>query len=1357
MLIYFESNMKNYSKIYTLLFFFLLTSISAEGYNLRQITNRDNLSNSSIISMYQDKRGLVWFGTCDGLNVYNGRHVSEYQPKDNNAILSGNLIDKILETEEGVLWIQTYYGINRWDRKKNTVDHFKMFNRVLFIEKDKNNNVFIIQGDNSIFYFDKISCQFKKINLPGIVFNDIINFSIDIHNNLWIFTNKGHALHYVISLDKKDNIQIAPAQSYKHTSTLLYSFSDGEDTFLIDNDYNLFEFRSNNGSSTFVCNIRTETKEDGIIAQVLKFHNEYFIGFKTKGLYVLRKGKDTSDQKVSAQKIQINSGIFSLIKDRYQDIVWIGTDGQGVYSYSNDIYSIKSTQLNDFTLKIGRPVRAIFMDKENTLWIGTKGDGILKIHNYDINKHVLDCTIETLTAGNSLLNDNSVYSFAESSRNILWVGNEEGINYYSYRERKIKKLPLADGDLHIKYIHDIYEQGSVLWIASVGHGIIKAEIGGSNDAPVLKVQKRFTINNEDKSSNYFFTIKPISKNQILFGNRGAGVFEIDTRTSELKPLTFNNDDNQLLSEVFSIEEDSRGDFLFGSSYGLIKYKNSNSNYTVLNKTNGLLSNTVHSIIHESGNIFWFSTNRGLVQYDSDKETIRNYEFSDGLNVVEFSDGASFRDEKNGILFFGGINGFVSVSREDNHTQDYMPPIYFDQLSILGKEYNIYKFLRQGGENEFLRLDHDQNFFSISFNAIDYLNGNNYNYYYKLEGVNDQWIDNGNSNSISFTNFSPGDYTLSIKYYNRATDNESSVYQLRIKILPPWYMSGWAYFCYFVIFIIALLLLIRYIMIRNRNKRAQLVMTMEQQHKEEIYESKLSFFTNIAHEFCTPLTLIYGPCSRILNHRNIDNFVAKHTSVIQQNAERLNSLIQDLIDFRRIESGYKKPCIEEVSVATIIQQVADSFSDVIESRKVSLDLNLPDNITWNSDRSFLITIITNLISNAFKYMNESGNIRIRTYVEDYRLKIVISNTGKGINTDEISRIFDRYRILDNFENRDDTNSWSRNGLGLAISYNMIALLGGTIDIKSVPDGWTDFTIILPQRDINTDKILISEESLPLAKNKIEKNIIGLLPDNKIDELKPTILVIDDEVEILWLINDIFAEDFNVLLFSHPSDALTALEDRHPDIILCDVMMGDCDGISFTRSLKTNTKTAHIPLILISAKHEIAEQIEGIDAGAEIYITKPFNVDYLKTSVKHLLSRKEALKNYFASPLSAFEQLNGQLTHKEHKKLMKEIFDIINKNIKNSDLSVNFIAGKMNMSARNLYRKVGEISNISISDLIRDSRLHIAADLLIRSKSTIDEIIFQSGFANRVSFFKAFSKKYGCTPKEYREKNSLEDMK
>ncbi len=1339
---------KHHSAVLFFLSFFV--SLSLEAYNLKQITNRDNLSNNSITSLCQDHTGLLWIGTCDGLDMYNGRSVSTYKPKDNNNILSGNVVDRIIETDDGVLWIQTYYGLNKYDKKTNSLEHFDMFNKVLFIEKDSHNNLFIIQGDNSIYYYLKEENRFEKIDIPNLVFNDILNFFI-YEDKIWIFIKNGHSLCFSIQTENK-NLRLKKEEDYIHGRTVLYSFNEEDVVFYVDSDFHLYELDPKTRQTVFIADIRKQIQENGIVASIIKFHEDYFIGFKTNGLFVLRK---TSKQEkgYSAEKIPINCGIFTLIEDKHQDIVWIGTDGQGVYSYSNNSYSIRSTLFNDFSLRMSRPVRAMYIDDEKTLWIGSKGDGILKIYDYDISKNVLDCRMENLTISNSHLKDNSVYSFAQSKRPILWIGNEEGLNYYSYADKSIKSISLLHNGLEIKYIHDIYEQDSILWLASVGMGAIKAQIVWNGNTPSLKVLNRFVRSDGDISSNYFFALYPENDKYIWFANRGGGVFKINTNTFGVEPVKFpDNIGNKTINEVFSITKDQLGDYLIGTSFGLIKYK-SDKDYEVLNTTNGFPNNTIHCILRGNNDDFWLSTNRGVINYNPKDGTFKTYESSDGLNVFEFSDGAAFRDEKTGTLFFGGINGFISIKENNYQMKEYMPAINFDHLTILGRNYNIMDFLSHKKESDILTLDYGQNFFSLSFVAIDYLNGNNYTYFYKLEGLNDQWIDNGNSNTVSFTNFNPGEYTLLVKYYNRANSKESLVYSIKINILPPWYQSTLAYLIYFILALISIALIIRWIMIKNRKKQIRILRKMEQQHKEDIYESKLRFFTNIAHEFCTPLTLIYGPCNQILTHKNVDKFVSRYTQVIQQNAQRLNTLILDLIEFRRVETGYKKPKIEKIDVSEVANQVIDLFSEMAENRNVKMEKDIPDFTEWNSDKEFIITIMTNLISNALKYTTNNGNIKVRLQLIENSLNLIISNTGKGMKEEDIKKIFDRYSILDNFENQERSNLWSRNGLGLAISYSMVNLLGGNISVESLIGEWTHFSVQLPWQEANTEGV--AEVQLSQIKPmKAENNIITSLPKYTFNETKPTILIIDDELEMLWFISEVFADDFNVMCADRPSEALEILKDIHPDIILCDVMMSGMDGISFTKELKSNSETAHIPLILISAKHEVDEQIEGINAGAELYITKPFNVDYLKTSVKQLITRKEALKDYFSSPLSAFELANGKLTHKEHKKLIKNIFDIINKNIRNKDLSVNFIAMKMNMSTRNLYRKMEEINDVSIADMIRDSRLYVAEDLLVKSKLTIDEIIFKSGFANRVSFFKAFSKKYSCTPKEYRDKNSLE---
>lgn len=613
------------------------------------------------------------------------------------------------------------------------------------------------------------------------------------------------------------------------------------------------------------------------------------------------------------------------------------------------------------------------------------------------------------------------------------------------------------------------------------------------------------------------------------------------------------------------------------------------------------------------------------------------------------------------------------------------------------------------------------------------------------------MNNGNSGVISLTNFAPGEYTLLVKYYNRALNKESPVHSIKIKILPPWYKTTWANILYFLLCLLLAGAVIRYLFIMERKKKAKALGMLEEKHKEDVYESKLRFFTNIAHEFCTPLTLIYGPCNRILNQKNADKTVIKYTQIIQQNAERLNTLIQDLIEFRRIETGHKNVNIEIIEIAGLISHTANAFTDMADSRHIEFEVDFGVDIVWNTDKEFLITIMTNLLSNAFKYTPDQGKIKIKSKLDGDELRIYVSNIGKGIKQEDIPKIFDRYSVLDDFENREHSGLFSRNGLGLAISNNMISLLGGKIDIESEVNGWTHFIVKLPF--LQTEKKEISKQHLPNIKKINTENKIMVIPKTRHDDLKPTLLVIDNEPDILWLIRDIFIDEFNVITTDNVDDALLILKDSYPDVILCDIMMPHTDGITFTKQVKKNAETVHIPLVLISAKNEVEKQIEGTDAGAELYITKPFNPNYLKKSVKQLISRKEILKDYFASPKSAYEMTLGKFKHKEHKKIVKEILEIINKNIRNNDLSPKYIADEMNISPRSLYRKISEIGDISIAAMIMDCRLHVAHDLLIKSTLTVDEIIFESGFANRVSFFKAFSKKYGCTPKVYREQQQI----
>lgn len=1335
-----------------LLFYCLLLPMNTlYAYNLKQISDKEYMSNSAITSLCQDEKGLMWIGTCDGLNIYDGQEIEEFKIRDMEDYLSGNQIDNIVYTGDDIYWLQTYYGLNRLDRKTNSITHYNEFQKLFLMNKDNNGTLFIIQDSNCVYYYHKKEGIFKKINITGIPISDVITFFFDKNNRMWVIM-KGYNRCYDIQQDPATgDANLIPLKSDLHFQTkLLYCFNDEEAIYYIDSEYNFYAFHIETRKNELIANLEKEIGEHGRVSSIIKYYESYFVGFVMDGIIMLEKPKE--DDEYQIQTLPINSGVFCLKKDLYQDVVWIGTDGQGVYLYSNPLYSIKSVVLSNYTKKMERPVRALYLDDERTFWVGSKGNGILKLYDYDVDKNVSDCRSELLTTANSDLGSNAVYCFTKSSRNVLWIGDEEGLNYYSYREKRIKKVPIRIDNEDFKYIHAICETSdSELWLASVGMGVVRARIGGTPDHPVLEDIRRYVINGGEFGSNYFFTIYPEDDANLLFGNMGYGVFRFNKNTNGLEPISTHKYENMTLNKVVAIMKDD-ANYLFGTTYGIIKYT-SETSYQLFNSKNGLRNSTIHAILKKSPGNFWLSTNQGLVNFDTKKDVFRSYGFGDGMKVIEFSDGAAFRDSLTGTLFFGGINGFVAIRDDGRPEKVYMPPVYFDKLSIFGEQYNLGEFVTRKKEKDVLKLKFDQNFFSVSFVSVDYLNGNNCTYYYKLKGLSDQWINNGSESAVSFTNMAPGEYTLLVKYYNSVFDQESEVYSLVIRVGDPWYASWWAYLIYSFCLLLVAALSIRSFILRTKRKKQELLNEIEKRHQKNVFESKLRFFTNIAHEFCTPLTLIYGPCGRILSSKGLSKFVVDYVQMIQTNAERLNNLIHELIEFRRIETGNREVRIEAINVSSLMKDTAKTFVDMAKSRNITFLSKIPEHVIWNSDKGFLSTIIINLISNAFKYTPEGQSIKIEIETNEECLLIVrVANEGSTIKEKDFQYIFNRYAILDNFENQDEKN-FSRNGLGLAISYNMAKLLNGTLKVENTEDGWVLFTLSLPPMELTPDVASsqrITSEYIP----KIDPQPVIKLPHYDFDKMRPTLLVIDDEVEMLWFIGEIFSNDFNVVTLQDPERMDQVMNEVYPNVIICDVMMPGIGGIELTKKIKSVKETAHIPIIIVSGRHEMEQQMAALSAGAEMYITKPFNAEYLRISVCQIIERKEVLKDYFSSAISSFEKSDGKLTHKESKKFQQTILKIINDHIREKELTPHFIADQLAISVRSLYRKIEEMGEESPTVLIKECRLHVAKDLLLKTKKTIDEIVFEAGFSNKVTFFKVFREKFGCTPKEFRTKHLKE---
>ncbi|MCC8153143.1 MAG: hybrid sensor histidine kinase/response regulator, partial [Tannerellaceae bacterium] len=452
--------------------------VNGWGYRRRQCSSRNGLSNSAIQAICQDSEGFMWFGSCDGLNCFDGLNIEVYKPTDESNLLSGNLIENIIEAGDGFLWVQTNYGLDLIDKKKKTIRTYNEFNSRNYPAVSERKDIYIIYEDNSISYFDRENLSFHKKQVDAISFDNILDIVIDKQDLLWIFTRDSKCLTYQIER-VGEHVHFIRRDLYQHQTNFLYCFHEGRFVYFVDDTYNLYELNLDQMKTMHIFNLSQQIRIKGEISSTIRHHNDFYIGFKSSGLVQLKEVNNRHLRFV-VNELDIHSGIFCLVKDRYQDVIWVGTDGQGVFMYYVDSFTLRSNSLSSLPIQISNPVRALLIDDFNDLWIGTKGDGIICIKEYNLNTGITRRKTEHLHTGNTSLLDNSVYAFSKSGRPLLWIGTEEGLNYYSFKNREIKRIRTAEGERPVRYIHSICEINDVvLWVATVGEGIVKITLGGT--------------------------------------------------------------------------------------------------------------------------------------------------------------------------------------------------------------------------------------------------------------------------------------------------------------------------------------------------------------------------------------------------------------------------------------------------------------------------------------------------------------------------------------------------------------------------------------------------------------------------------------------------------------------------------------------------------------------------------------------------------------------------------------------------------------------------------------------------------------------------------------------------------------
>lgn len=1361
-------NMRKESILYRLvpfLWLFLTGTVVTHGQNLRQITTADGLASSAVTCIHQSDDGMLWIGTLDGLNAYYGEQVIRTD-MDRLHSLEGHIIENIVETECHDMWIQTSYGLHRLERLSRKTTSFLQFTGVYTLRLAGNNRVMVRDINNRFYLYQSDKKDFTSVEYQSLKGEKLVDMGATV-DFCWLAGNKG-LYRYDWTETGEGTVKLDRAVCLVDSPVKFCRTSERpEMVYVIDMENRLYQVDIRRGEKTFILNLGKEVDGRGTLTGITECGGSWFISFKVAG--VLKYEYNQTKRAWNCADLGIRSGVFGILKDKRQNLVWIATDGQGLYLYWKGVYSIRSYKYSDFNNRLGKPVRALFVDDRNWLWIGTKGEGLLAIDRSNPDSHLFECTQKLYTSSNSSLPDNSVYALSPSAHGGFWIGTEGGIAFYHYESRSVQSV---QGGTDVEYVHSIQEVGdSVLWIATVGKGVFKAKINRAGTLLKLSRMRHFDVDGGNFSSNYFFAMHYTSKGDLWLGNRGHGVFKMYPYGME--PTAWPNKQRSMLqNDVFALYE-HKNVLWIGTGCGLVGQGEDGKEWFI-DQNDGLPNNIVHSLQVDSKDGLWVATNNGLAQLSPDFSEVKNYGSRDGLRVTEFSDGATFRT--NETLYFGGVDGWVEVSGNSEYKAEpeaYRPPLYFIHLRSGDKEISLH-LLKQNNPNEMentkVELERDENVFTISFKAMDYLNMGDYRYSYKVEKSEETgWVDNGSLNTVSLAQLQPGHYIFRVKYRNVATGYESDPVALEIHVKPYWWQSTFMTFLYWLGFLLGTgyLSITHYRKTRRRHQYA--LQAMEQRHKEELYEEKLRFFTNITHEFSTPLTLIYGPCERILSYEGADDFVRRYVSIIQKHTGRLYQLIQEIVDYRRIETKHQQLHLESFNVSEYVHETCEVFIEMAEKNGVTLSEDIESDIFWNTDRRNLPKIVVNLLSNAMKYTPRDGKVKVSLCkLPEGKLQLKVYNTGKGIKEEDRIRIFNRYSILDEVE-ENASNGLSRNGLGMAICHSSVKLLEGDIVINSEVGVYAEFVVTLPLLPLpeGEEAKVYVKDLVPLSVQNQEM-LKRMTNDNSEEEVrtvveesggrqtdKPSVLVVDDNKDILYLLREVMSHSYDVKTARSSEEALTALKTVTPNLIITDVMMPGTDGMTLTRQLKQNKHTMHIPIVILSARNTDEAKTEGIQAGADAYIGKPFNVQYLRSVVNRLIESRKNMVEYYNTSACSYEYVEGQLVKQEDREFIQALNEVVEKQKLDSELTTEDIAAALNISSRSLYRRLKLLGLPAPKEYVRERKMEKAVKLLLTSGLSIQEIIFECGFNNRAHFYKDFSKRFGMTPKEFRLQNRTPD--
>ena len=1319
-------------------------SINFKTYSQEQNSEEGSLNSSVVHTTYQDSQKNIWVGTEIGLNLYN----SELDRFKSISLFKGDkklkhAIHAIIEYNDATLLYGTHeYGLYKLDKKtlaSKSIEYKEKASiknlQINAIVKSYNGR-FLIGTNHGLMTFDPYDeiLQLAKFNTKNgyeIIDKPIESMLLAKDNSIWIGTFSSGL--YKISDSEKDSYLI---ERFKISENRILSMSEKSNSNILcatEND-GLFEI---NYQSKKVKNYLQDKlningiKSNSIWTVYTDDKNRIWLGYYNQGIDLhddeYHKFNSLKSYPYLPNSLKSNS-VTGISKDKYGRL-WISMFDGGVDVY--DANSQTFTHLNDQKNTIAKglnslDITTIFIDSKFNTWVGTWNSGLYFLENDS--KEFLN--INTSTA-NSEFTSNRIMSFDEDSKGTIWIGTFlSGLYSYNSEKKLFKQHKSSE--------------------------FLKYNINSSNIRKVL-------VDHDDNiwlgSRSGLYKVEK-TKN---------GIFKVSSLNKKINAdLLASDKNNESPNIVFSLFEDSKNNIWIGTlGNGLITYKTNKDTFKEYNLNNGLIHKTVFSISEDNNKFLWIAGNKGLSKFNSRENSFTNFNKKDGLLSNRFNYNATYKEDNN-VLYFGNSKGINYFNPEKIIYNKEKPLVYLANLKISDeiiepfKESKLLKTVIS--KTKELTLKHQQSNFTIDYFGINYTRSENNQYSYFLKGYDKEWNNVGSIRSATYKNIPPGNYLFMVKASNNDGIWNETPATLKITILPAWWANKFAIISYFVFLLLFIYFIYSFISSRIKEKRTLVLERQEYKQFEALNSKKIQFFTNISHEFRTPLTLILTPLEDIIENSNLQlpSTIKEKHNTIYKNAKRLSRLINELMDFRKLQFNKMSINASKINIVPFIEEVVGHFEEEALLKNIILSVEYDhDNFTIWSDPSMLEKIIFNLLSNAFKATPNEGLITVQInnptdlillpLVNEKEpvkaLEVIIKDTGLGIKKENLNKVFDRFYQA----NEINEQYYGGTGIGLELVKSFVDLHKGKIILTSKENKGTQFKIYFPfGYDHLKDKNLNKEDAKAInqyseSENKKEEEE-QLTADKELNN-KKIVLLVEDNVELRTYIKNELTNDYYIKEASNGLEGLEKANKYIPDIIITDVMMPIMDGFEFCERIKSDIKTSHIPILMVTAKGMQIDKLKGIDSGADVYLNKPFNMKVLKSYLNQLITSRQILfDKYFNSVSTTIDSNNTTSLDKE---FMNNVLSYINENINDEKLNVENLAGELFLSRSKLYRKIKALTGDTANEFIRKVRLEKAKQIIEGTEYTISEICYKVGFSSPSYFTKCFKDHFGVLPTEIRE--------